>query len=173
MMDNSGKHGSGKTRMIRFGEELRHQREARGLSVDDVCAVTKVSVQHLLALEAGELDRLPGGVFRKGIVRGYLTALDLDEAVWMERFTLSCAGTGLSGADDRDWVQFAENVKKSRAHAPPGMAMRWLGVAILMVTLWAVVWLAWHFVRQHRVSLRETTSAERVDSGLNASDPRP
>jgi cytoskeleton protein RodZ len=128
--------------MTRFGDELRHERQSRGLSVEDVCAVTKVSVAHITALEAGEFDRLPGGVFRKGILRSYLAALSLDESLWMERFTL----------------------KKSRTAQPPGMALRWLGVAILMVTLFAVIWLAWHFVRRHRLSIRETTSAEWMDN---------
>jgi cytoskeleton protein RodZ len=150
--------------MTRFGDQLRQERQSRGLSVEDVCAVTKVSAAHVNALEAGEFDRLPGGVFRKGIVRSYLAALALDETLWMERFTLSCQQSGLTGTDEQDWVQFAENVKKSRSAEPPGMALRWLGVAILMVTLFAVIWLAWHFVRRHRLSIRETTSAEWIEN---------
>ncbi len=62
--------------MERFCDELRLERERRNVSIDEICAVTKVSPRHLHALEAGEYRALPGGVFRKGIVRGYLRYLN-------------------------------------------------------------------------------------------------
>ena len=141
--------------MTRFGDALRQEREARGLAVADICAATKVAVQHVEALEAGEFKRLPGGVFRKGIVRGYLDAVGLEEAVWMQRFEASCRELGLNESGELDWVQFAENVKRGRGEERKGMGLRWFGVALLVVSLWAVAWLAWYFVRHHRASTRE------------------
>ncbi|RXH54881.1 hypothetical protein GRAN_3985 [Granulicella sibirica] len=125
------------------------------MAVEDICAATKVSPQNVRALEAGEYAQLPGGVFRKGILRSYLSALGMEEAVWIERFEQSCREVGLGGDGDRDWVQFAENVKKSRSTEQPGMGLRWVGVAILMVMLWAIVWLAWHLVQHRQMELRQ------------------
>ena len=142
--------------MIRFGDELRHEREARGVGVEDICAATKVSPQNVLALEAGEFRQLPGGVFRKGIVRSYLSAVGLEEAVWMQRFEASCRELGIGEEGERDWVQFAENVKKSRTPDKPGMGLRWVGVVILMVMLWAIAWLAWHLVQHKKLEFRES-----------------
>ncbi len=147
-----------------FGEDLRKEREAKGLGVEDICAATKVSAQHVEALEAGEISRLPGGVFRRGIVRGYLGAVGLDEVVWMERFESFCQELGLAGAGDKDWVQFAENVSRGRAGEPRGMGWKWLGVALLVVSLWAIAWLAWHFVVHPR--LEQRTTAAMYPAGL-------
>lgn len=150
----------------RFGDELRMEREARGFGVADICAVTKVSPQNVRALEAGEIGQLPGGVFRRGIVRSYLGALSLEEVPWMERFDASCQELGLQASGDRDWVEFAENVKRSRSESSRTMGWRWVGVALLMVGLWAIAWLAWHFVLHPRLEQRTVASsphaAERI-----------
>ena len=58
--------------MERFCDELRWEREQRKVSIEAICEETKISARHLLALEAGEYSELPGGVFRKGILRSYL-----------------------------------------------------------------------------------------------------
>jgi len=69
---------------------------------------------HLLALEAGEYDALPGGVFRKGIVRSYVAALGLDEVSWIERFEASLRDSGGASPEAKDWTEFAENVRRKQ-----------------------------------------------------------
>src|SRR5277367_6227718 len=99
--------------MERFCDELRRERERRKVSIEKISEETKVATRHLLALEAGEYSALPGGVFRKGIVRSYLTALGLDEASWIERFEASLEERSAS-AEAADWAEFAENVRRNR-----------------------------------------------------------
>jgi transcriptional regulator with XRE-family HTH domain len=66
-----------------FGENLRKQREQRGLSLDAISTITKISPRMLRAIEEEHFDQLPGGVFNKGFVRAYarIVGLDEDEAV--------------------------------------------------------------------------------------------
>src|SRR6202522_4039672 len=78
-----------------FGEQLRREREERGVAVEAICSATKVPLRHIRALEAGALRELPGGVFRRGFVRSYLSALGLEEDSWMKRFEESCRESGL------------------------------------------------------------------------------
>src|SRR5580658_245827 len=100
--------------MERFCDELRGERERRKVSIERISEETKVSSRHLHALEAGEYDALPGGVFRKGIVRSYVVALGLDEASWIERFEASMRDSGAVNAEVTDWSEFAENVRRNR-----------------------------------------------------------
>ena len=150
-----------------FGEELRRERQARGLGIEDVCEVTKISAQNVQALEAGEIGRLPGGVFRRGIVRGYLGALGLDEVLWMQRFEASCQELGLAAAGERDWVQFAENVKRGRSGEQRANGWKWFGVALLVVSLWAIAWLAWHFVVHPRLEQRAIAAVADFAEGAS------
>ena len=57
---------------------LTQAREAAGLSLEDVARQLKFAPRQLQALEAGELQRLPGGTFVRGMVRSYARLLHLD-----------------------------------------------------------------------------------------------
>jgi cytoskeleton protein RodZ len=67
------------SRISAFGERLRRERELRGISLDEISAVTKIGTRLLRALEEGQLDLLPGGIFNKGYVRAYARHLGIDE----------------------------------------------------------------------------------------------
>lgn len=111
--------------MERFCDELRWEREQRKVSIEAICEETKVSARHLLALEAGEYSDLPGGVFRKGIVRSYLSALGLEETSWLDRFDATQRECGAEDAEVASWAEFAENVRRNRAGAESGTGLRW------------------------------------------------
>ena len=66
-------------RITAFGERLRRERELRGISLDEISSATKIGTRLLRALEEGQLDLLPGGIFNKGYVRAYARHLGLDE----------------------------------------------------------------------------------------------
>ena len=137
--------------MERFCDELRWERERRKVSIETICEVTKVSSRHVLALEAGEYAQLPGGVFRKGIVRSYLKVLGLDEVPWIERFEASLRDSGAAASDDEDWVEFAENVRRNRGRMDNGTRLRWMGVAMMVVTLMILGWAVWKFALHERL----------------------
>jgi cytoskeletal protein RodZ len=137
--------------MERFCDELRWERERRQVSIETICEQTKVASRHLLALEAGEYDALPGGVFRKGIVRSYLKALELDEVPWIERFEASLRESGAANTEVKDWTEFAENVRRNRGGSESPTGMRWMGVATMLASLVALGWSVWKFALHGRL----------------------
>ena len=60
--------------MKSFGEDLRSERLSRGIALEEITAITKISRRHLVALEQEKFSLLPGGILSKGIVRGYTGA---------------------------------------------------------------------------------------------------
>ena len=58
-----------------FGSYLKHERELRGISLEEIASVTKIHIKYLKALEAGQFDQLPGEVFIKGFIRSYGKAI--------------------------------------------------------------------------------------------------
>src|ERR1700758_4471519 len=98
--------------MSSFGEDLRMERVSRGIALEDITAVTKISAHHLLALEQDRFRQLPGGILNKGIVRGYANAVGLDQQDWTERFLMAYRASG--GVADDDWTTFASNVGRAR-----------------------------------------------------------
>jgi cytoskeletal protein RodZ len=65
---------------------LLHTRKLAGISLDDIVARTKISVRFLKAIEAGEYDKLPGGIFTTSYLRQYATAIGFDEAALLEHY---------------------------------------------------------------------------------------
>ena len=65
--------------MSSFGEKLKLEREKRKMSLEQISSTTKISTRLLQALEEDKFNRLPGGIFNKGFVRAYASALGLDE----------------------------------------------------------------------------------------------
>ena len=61
-----------------LGRHLRSAREARGLTLQDVAATTKIAPGALAAIEREDFDQLPAGIFRREFVRVYAAALGLD-----------------------------------------------------------------------------------------------
>ncbi|HWG20467.1 MAG TPA: helix-turn-helix domain-containing protein [Terracidiphilus sp.] len=117
-----------------FGEDLRMERMSRGIALEDITAVTKISHHYLLALEQDRFRQLPGGILSKGIVRGYATAVGLDQEDWTERFLKAYQASGQVLDDDRNWTAFASNVGRARLQQREAaeFRLRWLGALILL-----------------------------------------
>ncbi|MFN4135910.1 MAG: helix-turn-helix domain-containing protein [Novosphingobium sp.] len=60
-------------------ETLRAAREAAGLDIKQLSALTRVTSRHLEALESGDLSTLPGRPYALGFARSYARAVGLDE----------------------------------------------------------------------------------------------
>jgi cytoskeletal protein RodZ len=72
--------------MNELGQWLREAREAKGLSLAEAEATTRIRQKFLAALEADEWDTLPGDVAAIGFLRKYAIYLGLDPQVAVERF---------------------------------------------------------------------------------------
>lgn len=126
-----------------FGEDLRAERISRGIALEDITAVTKISQRHLVALEQERFRQLPGGILGKGIVRGYVGAVGLDVSDWTNRFIKAYAASGEAVDGESGWAEFATNVGQERMkrHQAAEARKRWTGAVLLMVVVAAVAFL--------------------------------
>src|SRR5260370_11656928 len=61
------------------GDNLKREREMRGVSLDEISAATRIATRFLTAIENEQWALLPGGVFNRGFVRAVARYLGLDE----------------------------------------------------------------------------------------------
>ncbi len=139
--------------METFCDDLRSERERRNISLETICSITKVSISHLRALEAGDFGHLPGGVFRKGILRGYLSVLGVDEHPWMQRFEAALGAGETSRITPAEVAAFAENISRNRSSTSPAQTTRWLGVTSMAFVVVLLGWCLWYFVLHGHVIL--------------------
>ncbi len=121
---------------MHFGEELRQERERRGISLDAVAVSTRVALRHLHALEDNRFAELPGGVFNRGIVRSYAQCCGLDADGTVRSFLEAVHASGLRTEEPEDaWVELAEAVHRNRQESRPRRRMRWLGVLLMVLSV--------------------------------------
>lgn len=79
--------------MSSFGARLKHERESRKISLDEIATSTKISKRHLVELEEERFSDLPGGIFNKGFVRAYAKFLGLNEEEMVAAYVAADAGS--------------------------------------------------------------------------------
>src|SRR5216684_500639 len=75
-----------------FGEELRREREIRGISLKEIADATKISKRFLEAIERNDHKTLPAPVFTRGFVREYARYLGLNAEEMVNRYNFGAVG---------------------------------------------------------------------------------
>jgi cytoskeleton protein RodZ len=99
-----------------FGENLRREREMRGVSLEEIANATKIGVRALSALEEEQFSKLPGGIFTRSFIRSYARYLGLDEEAILAEYHLLVPGE--EGADLKRLGQQRPAKPQPRARAP-------------------------------------------------------
>jgi cytoskeletal protein RodZ len=69
-----------------LGEELRRERELRGISLKEIADATKIGKRYLEAIEKNDFKTLPAAVFTRGFVREYARYLGLNAEDLVSRY---------------------------------------------------------------------------------------
>ncbi len=64
--------------MKSLGEFLRAERQARGISLEQISADTRISMDMLRAIEHGNVEQLPAPVLIKGFLKAYAEKISLN-----------------------------------------------------------------------------------------------
>ena len=64
--------------MASVGEKLRHERERRDTTIEELARATHIDLRYLHALEQNEVEALPGRAFGKLYIRAYAEVLGFD-----------------------------------------------------------------------------------------------
>ncbi len=75
--------------MESIGRYLRHAREQRAMSVEEISRATRIPVSAIERIEADHFDDLPGEVFVRGFLRAYARAVSIPVEEVLARYTAS------------------------------------------------------------------------------------
>jgi cytoskeletal protein RodZ len=141
-----------------FGEELRREREIRGISLKEIADATKISKRFLEAIERNDHKTLPAPVFTRGFVREYARYLGLNSDEMVSRYNYAAAG------DDRieqsqhleRLVQVQSPARPPRKGIPPPYARIDRNVIILLLIVAALGGAFYWALRHRRATAAET-----------------
>ena len=155
---------SGQT-VATVAQTLQENRVAQNLSLEDIAARTRVPMRHLISLENGDYDAMPGATYSLGFARSYARALGLDEAALADQLREELS------VQDRTTRHYAPEIfsPADPVHVPPKM-FAWGAVAVLALLL--VGYMAFRAYTTGMIDMPgETTVTESVAAADNAADP--
>ncbi|PGB03374.1 helix-turn-helix domain-containing protein [Bacillus toyonensis] len=126
--------------MTELGQKLKEAREAKGLSIDQLHEITKIQKRHLLAIEEGNYDVLPGAFYARAFIKQYADAAGLNG----EELLVEYQST-IPQSENRDVPQVStgqktqETMQKSSS-LPMADHMPKILIALLVIAFGVVVW---------------------------------
>ena len=143
-----------------LGEYLKHAREKKRLSLEQIASQTRIQEHHLQALESEDFANLPAKVFAKGFVRSYAKALGLDEEEALQRF-LETSGTFY----DRNEPEQSQPHVQVKLESAPRQSINWnLVVAALVVIAAIAVWYGLPKQQETPIALSEPEISSPVET---------
>jgi cytoskeleton protein RodZ len=113
--------------MASLGENLRREREMRGVTLQEISAATKISVRFLQALENEDFGQLPGGIFTRSFIRAYAKYLGLDEERVLAEYHLA-----VPARSDLDITHIAAHRPDAKPEGARGPVLAVLVSALLL-----------------------------------------
>jgi cytoskeleton protein RodZ len=100
---------------------LRRLRQDRGFDLEALERETRIRIDYFRAIEAGEIERLPEGLYRRNFIRAYLHTIGVEDEAIVEQAVAELIG--------------AEEPPSPSAQRPGrrGPAKGWLGLASVLV----------------------------------------
>ncbi len=120
-----------------FGSYLKHERELRGVALEDIADKTKIHLKYLEALENNLYDNLPGEVFVKGYIKSYAKSIGSDVEEIVNAYDDSI------GRERRQMLVDAHSSQiKSRSASRPA-----LGLVVLALILGGAVFGGYYYLK--------------------------
>jgi len=121
--------------MFSFGEELKRERERRGIDVGQIADATNIARRFLEAIESGRVDAIPGRFYQRAYLRAYARQLGLDPERLLASYELA--------------VTQEEDAHASRAGSPDGStravaaALKWVAIGTVGLGLTGAAAAVW------------------------------
>ena len=168
------KDGATVSTLQEIGELLRQARVEQGLSCDQLAQSLKMGSEQLLALETGDLERLPEPVFIKAMTRRVASKLGLDGDSLISRLhdvlpapkTANNPSSAAGGAVAKSVVSTVSESSKRRV-------MPWQRLALAALTIGAVTGGAMVVASQRRSVELASMKAVTVLKQPTATPPQP
>ncbi len=124
-----------------FGENLRRERELRGITLVELSNATRIRRKYLVALEDDQFHQLPGGVFNRGFVRAIASYMKLDEHHWIGEYARAAG----------EEAEVLARYSPPRPPAPNSISRRVWSLVVLVAVFGAGAYLV-HQVRMQRAA---------------------
>jgi cytoskeletal protein RodZ len=152
--------------VVMVGQRLREAREAKGFSIEDIAASTRIPTRHLTSLENSEWDKLPAATYSIGFAKNYAGAVGLDRGEIGEALRSEMGGT----RPVTIYPEVYEAADPART-MPKGLVFG--ALALLAIVVIGLTWMSNRSLEGDEAVATENIAAPAADVAAPAPAPAP
>ncbi|WP_338048428.1 helix-turn-helix domain-containing protein [Peribacillus alkalitolerans] len=157
--------------LTELGNRLREEREAKGLSLDDLQSMTKIQKRYLVGIEEGNYGMMPGKFYVRAFIKQYAEAIGLEPEEIFEQYKSEIPSvhndelpTQLSRVKTRNTI--SPSTSKAMDILPKVL------VAIFLVGAAVLIWVLYsNYVEKNNTEKTEENQSESINYETNKNSP--
>ncbi|ANP82545.1 transcriptional regulator [Bacillus sp. B25(2016b)] len=126
--------------MTELGQKLKEAREAKGLSIDQLHEITKIQKRHLVAIEEGNYDVLPGAFYARAFIKQYADAVGLNGEELLVEHQSTIPQSERREVPQVSTGQKTQETMQKSSSWPIADHMPKILVALLVIAVGVVIW---------------------------------
>ncbi|ARJ23352.1 MULTISPECIES: helix-turn-helix domain-containing protein [Bacillus] len=126
--------------MTELGQKLTEAREAKGLSIDQLHEITKIQKRHLVAIEEGNYDVLPGAFYARAFIKQYADAVGLNGEELLVEYQSTIPQSEKREVPQVSTGQKTQETMQKSSSWPIADHMPKILIALLVIAFGVVVW---------------------------------
>ncbi|EAO51375.1 Transcriptional regulator [Bacillus thuringiensis serovar israelensis ATCC 35646] len=123
-----------------LGQKLKEAREAKGLSIDQLHEITKIQKRHLVAIEEGNYDVLPGAFYARAFIKQYADAVGLNGEELLVEHQSTIPQSERREVPQVSTGQKTQETMQKSSSWPVADHMPKILVALLVIAVGVVIW---------------------------------
>ncbi|SCM04096.1 helix-turn-helix domain-containing protein [Bacillus wiedmannii] len=126
--------------MTELGQKLKEARGTKGLSMDQLHEITKIQKRHLVAIEEGNYDVLPGAFYARAFIKQYADAVGLDGEELLVEYQSTIPQSEKRDVPQVSTGQKTQETMQKSSSWPIADHMPKVLVALLVIAFGVVIW---------------------------------
>ncbi|MEV5110172.1 helix-turn-helix domain-containing protein [Bacillus sp. LBA3-1-1.1] len=126
--------------MTELGQKLTEAREAKGLSIDQLHEITKIQKRHLVAIEEGNYNVLPGAFYARAFIKQYADAVGLNGEELLVEYQSTIPQSEKHDVPQVSTGQKTQETMQKSSSWPIADHMPKILIALLVIAFGVVVW---------------------------------
>ncbi|MEI2317604.1 helix-turn-helix domain-containing protein [Bacillus paramobilis] len=126
--------------MTELGQKLKDARGTKGLSIDQLHEITKIQKRHLVAIEEGNYDVLPGAFYARAFIKQYADAVGLNGEELLVEYQSTIPQSEKRDVPQVSTGQKTQETMQKSSSWPIADHMPKILVALLVIAFGVVIW---------------------------------
>ncbi|HFR4159369.1 TPA: helix-turn-helix domain-containing protein [Bacillus cereus] len=149
--------------MTELEQKLKEARGTKGLSIDQLHEITKIQKRHLVAIEEGNYDVLPGAFYARAFIKQYADAVGLNGEELLVEYQSTIPQSEKRDVPQVSTGQKTQETMQKSSSWPIADHMPKILVALLVIAVGVVIWFVFQALTGKDDEKVPNTQSEKIE----------